>query len=1122
MPDLEISNLPVLSAASLQATDPVAIADLSAAETKKITVKDLLEGGFDLVADATIPAAKIAGSTIGVGSVDTAELADLAVTTAKINTDAVTFAKIQNISTDVLLGRASAGTGDVEEIVCTSAGRALLDDVSAAAQRTTLGLGTLATQDGTFSGTSSGTNTGDQTITLTGDVTGSGTGTFAASLSSGSVDTTELVDGAVTYAKIQDTSNTNIILGRASIGAGTLEEITCTAAGRALLDDADPAAQRITLGLGDLATSTGTWVNGSSFSGTSSGTNTGDQTITLTGDVTGSGTGSFATSIANGSVTETKISNNAVTYAKLQSSTSGNVLLGRAVSAGTIEEITCTAAGRALLDDADAAAQRTTLGLSSLATATGTWVNGSSFSGTSSGINTGDQVIALTGAVTGTGTGSFATSISAEAVGTTQLADASVTYSKTNFVDGSIPGAKIQTNSITSLQLAAGSVGANALAANSVDTNALIDGNVTDIKLANGIDGAKLSSDTVTAAKIPAASLDRGLDKTTGSIGHTNAITAGTRSGISFDAQGHITATTALVASDLPPATTAAVGAVSVPADSGLSVSGTGELSITNTLTPGTTSGITYDGNGLITSVTALTGADLPAATPSALGSVSVPSAGGLEVDGNGALVIADSSVTAGTYPKITVNQKGVVTSGANLVAADIPDLSAAKLTSGTLDTARIGAGTITGDKLADSSTVTFGGAGSTAGIVTFPTASFQGEFFFDAINSDLYLWDGNAWQPVTITSGEIIFAGTYDASTNLVASITTQGQAAGLTVGSVLPAASSDNRQYYLVVSELGTGSAPAPAVALNPPDILLSNGTTWELLDVSSFVASQQATNISFTPYGDIQSTNVQAALQELDAEKLSKTGGTITGNLEIGATGSLTFEGPTPDLFETTLAVADPTADRTLTFPDVSGTIITSGDTGTVTSTMIADGTIVNGDINASAGIAFSKLAALTSAYMLIGNASNVATAVPVTGDVSISNAGVTSIAAGVIVDADISASAAISATKIQAATTSNAGVVQLNNTTSSTSSAQAATANAVKSAYDLAALAIPKAGGTFTGAVTIGNTSSLIFEGSTDDAFETTFAVSDPTADRTITLPDSTGTVALTSQLDDGVY
>jgi hypothetical protein len=63
-----------------------------------------------------------------------------------IDNDAVTYAKIQNVSaTDRLLGRSTAGAGDVEEIVCTAAGRALIDDASAAAQRTTLGLGTLAT-----------------------------------------------------------------------------------------------------------------------------------------------------------------------------------------------------------------------------------------------------------------------------------------------------------------------------------------------------------------------------------------------------------------------------------------------------------------------------------------------------------------------------------------------------------------------------------------------------------------------------------------------------------------------------------------------------------------------------------------------------------------------------------------------------------------------------------------------------------------------------------------------------------------------------------------------------------------------------------------------------------------
>lgn len=40
-------------------------------------------------------------------------------------------------------------------------------------------------------------------------------------------------------------------------------------------------------------------------------------------------------------------------------------------------------------------------------------------------------------------------------------------------------------------------------------------------------------------------------------------------------------------------------------------------------------------------------------------------------------------------------------------------------------------------------------------------------------------------------------------------------------------------------------------------------------------------------------------------------------------------------------------------------------------------------------------------------------------------------------------------------------------------------------------------------------------SVVFEGATADDFETTLTVTDPTADRTITFPDSTGTVALTS-------
>ena len=55
------------------------------------------------------------------------------------------------------------------------------------------------------------------------------------------------------------------------------------------------------------------------------------------------------------------------------------------------------------------------------------------------------------------------------------------------------------------------------------------------------------------------------------------------------------------------------------------------------------------------------------------------------------------------------------------------------------------------------------------------------------------------------------------------------------------------------------------------------------------------------------------------------------------------SIIFEGATADAFETTLSVSDPTADRTITFADESGTVITTGAVDAVTEDMMANDAI-----------------------------------------------------------------------------------------------------------------------------------------------------------------------------------
>jgi hypothetical protein len=647
----------------------------------------------------------------------------------------------------------------------------------------------------------------------------------------------------------------------------------------------------------------------------------------------------------------------------------------------------------------------------------------------------------------------------------------------------------------------------------------------------SGISGTNLTDGTVTATKLNTSSIpatgglavssgNLGLvaptspiarNGATGSLEHaTSGATAGTYTKMTVDAKGHVTAGTTLAAADIPLATSSVVGGISV--GSGLSVTGGGVLNHSNSVGAGTTSGITRDAQGHITGAVALVSADLPVASAGVPGAVSPGT--GTSVNGAGALSVTaatssalggvivggdfavstgtislatQAGLTAGAYPKVTVTTKGIVTAGANLVAADIPSLDTSKLTTGTLSASLFGTNSITGVKLANYSTVQFGGAGSTSGVVTFPTPDFTGQGFFDSTNGDYYLYDGNTWQPLTVISGNLVYAGTYNANLNQVASVTTAGTAGGLVVGSALPAGSATLNQYYVVVSQSGNGVAPAPVVALAPPDMIICNGATWDLVDVSNAIAGQTATNISLTPVGNIAATNVQTAIQELDDEKIAKTGGTITGELLIGTAGTFGFEGSTANAYETYLSAVDPTADRAIVFPDQSGNVIVSG-----------NASIVNADINASAGIAYSKLATLTSGNILVGNGSNVATSVAMSGDVTITNAGVAAIASNVIVDGDISASAEIAVSKL-----ADGAARQLLQTDAAGTGVEWTDNVDVPGTLDVTGAA------TFDGIVYVGG--SLTLEGTTADAFELTFAC-EPTADRTVTLPDATTTLA----------
>jgi hypothetical protein len=261
----------------------------------------------------------------------------------------------------------------------------------------------------------------------------------------------------------------------------------------------------------------------------------------------------------------------------------------------------------------------------------------------------------------------------------------------------------------------------------------------------------------------------------------------------------------------------------------------------------------------------------------------------------------------------------------------------------------------------------------------------------------------------------------------------------------------------------------------------------TAWADLD---YILNTSAFDTSLGSYIPDSEKSAVNGVAELDASK------------NILAPAGIIFEGTAND-HETTLSVTDPTADRTITFPDATGTVALTTD---ISVTASSTTTFSNKSISLGSNTVTSTLAQLNTAI----SDADIAT---LAGTETLTNKTLTSPV--------INTPTGITKTDV--------GLANLDNT----SDANKPVSTATQTALDLKAnLANP----TFTGTVnaaaltlsgdltvngttttvnstTVNVTNAFVFEGTTADAFETTLTVTDPTADRTITLPDATGTVQL---------
>jgi hypothetical protein len=479
--------------------------------------------------------------------------------------------------------------------------------------------------------------------------------------------------------------------------------------------------------------------------------------------------------------------------------TQGDVVLGRTIGPGKSQEIPCTAAGRALLAGVDAAAQRTSLGLGTLATRSGSWVDGSSFSGTSSGTNTGDQTITLTGPVTGSGKGTFATVIAAGAIGTVQLGSLVVTTDK--LAEKGVAAAKVADNSVVVVSSAA-PAGAGSFIGQGAFSSAT--GVAYTYTGSAWVQHAGVQGITITESNTPLSFSVSGTTSTVVDVSLDNQATGTVWAGPDSAAAG-VPTFRRLVGTDLPGATAGVRGAVKPDAS------------------------FTVDGNAQLS---------LNTATSSVMGGVKVAGPD-LQVDATGQLKHVASTLAAGDYTKVTTDANGHVIGGQTQIGnADIANLDAGKLTQGILPAARIDNNSIAKEKLANYATTIIQETDPGPG-------SYIGQFWYRESDAQLRTWSANSWIPVgfgRLSQENLRFCGTFNAATGQVTQVTTFGTTAGLTAGAAIPAATEQLTGVYLVATTPGTYNTEV----YDNGDWVLCIGTQWIRVDTLASAGGGSTINL------------------------------------------------------------------------------------------------------------------------------------------------------------------------------------------------------------------------------------------------------------------------------------